>query len=64
MRKSYKGYILTPGRFIDAAEIEKDGEPFDQKMTDLVALLEQQLAEGEKLAKDIRQNLGKIDYGK
>jgi hypothetical protein len=30
-------HILTPGRYVGAAEIEDDGEPFEEKMGRLTA---------------------------
>ncbi len=32
-------YILTPGRYVGIEEAEDDGEPFDEKMTRLIAEL-------------------------
>jgi type I restriction enzyme M protein len=51
------GYILTPGRYVGAEEIEDDGEPFEAKMKRLMATLEEQFAESEKLEKTIKANL-------
>jgi type I restriction enzyme M protein len=51
------GYVLTPGRFVGAEEVEDDGEPFDEKMPRLIAELEAQFAESAKLEKQIRANL-------
>ncbi|MDB6063987.1 MAG: methylase [Pedosphaera sp.] len=51
------GYVLTPGRYVGAAEVEDDGELFEQKMKCLTATLEDQFAESAKLEKAIRQNL-------
>ena len=31
------GYVLTPGRYVGAADVEDDGEPFEQKMKRLTA---------------------------
>jgi type I restriction enzyme M protein len=50
------GYVLTPGRYVGAEEIEDDGEPFEQKMKRLTAALEEQFAESAKLEKAIRGN--------
>ncbi len=51
------GYVLTPGRYVGAADVEDDGEPFEQKMKRLTATLEEQFAESAKLEKAIRGNL-------
>ena len=51
------GYVLTPGRYVGAAEAEDDGEPFEQKMARLVATLEEQFAESARLEVTIRQSL-------
>lgn len=47
------GYVLTPGRYVGAEEVEDDGEPFDEKMKRLVAELNEQFAESAKLEKAI-----------
>ena len=33
------GYVLTPGRYVGAEEVEDDGEPFEAKMQRLTATL-------------------------
>ena len=33
------GYVLTPGRYVGAAEVEDDGIPFEEKMSELTATL-------------------------
>ncbi len=33
------GHVLTPGRYVGAAEVEDDGEPFEEKMERLTTLL-------------------------
>jgi type I restriction enzyme M protein len=58
------GYVLTPGRYVGAEEIEDDGEPFDEKMTRLTKELEMQFAESAKLEKAIRENLEGLRYHK
>jgi type I restriction enzyme M protein len=57
------GHVLTPGRFVGAAEVEDDGEPFEQKMKRLTATLEEQFAESAKLENAIRANLKGLGYG-
>ncbi len=56
------GYVLTPGRYVGAEEVETDGEPFDVKMKRLTKTLAEQLAEGHKLEKEIRKNLASLGY--
>ncbi|MEU6203331.1 class I SAM-dependent DNA methyltransferase [Micromonospora musae] len=43
------GHVLTPGRYVGAAEITSDTEPFDDKMNRLTAHLRQQFVEGQAL---------------
>lgn len=50
-------YVLTPGRYVGAADVEDDGEPFEEKMERLTATLEMQFAESEQLTAKIRENL-------
>lgn len=54
------GHALAPGRYVGAEEQAEDDEPFAEKYPRLVAELEQQLAEGERLAASIRRALGGI----
>ncbi|MEA3404990.1 MAG: class I SAM-dependent DNA methyltransferase, partial [Pseudomonadota bacterium] len=42
-------YVLTPGRYVGAAEQEDDGEPFAEKMARLTAQLKTQFEESDKL---------------
>ena len=57
------GYVLTPGRYVGAAAIEDDGEPFDKKMQRLTAELQEQFAESDQLEAQIKANLEGLDYG-
>ncbi len=56
-------YVLTPGRYVGAAEIEDDGIPFEEKMAELSQALYRQMAESEKLDAVIRRNLEGLGYG-
>lgn len=56
------GYVLTPGRFVGAAEVEDDGEPFEDKMRRLVAELGDQFAESERLESAIKSNLEALGF--
>lgn len=58
----HHGYILTPGLYVGAVEIEDDGEPFEDKMTRLTAELREQTREGVRLDKLILANLEDIGY--
>ncbi len=57
-------HVLTPGRYVGAAEVEDDGEPFDQKMKRLTVTLKEQCAESAKLDKAIWTNLKELGYGR
>ncbi len=57
------GHVLTPGRYVGAADVEDDGESFEEKMVRLTATLEQQFAESEQLEQMIRQELQGLGYG-
>lgn len=59
----HHNHILTPGRYVGAAAMEEDGEPFEDKMTRLTAELKRQMEEGARLDKLIQANLEEIGYG-
>jgi len=50
-------YVLTPGRYVGSEAAEEDDEPFEVKLQRLVAELESQFAESDKLTARIRSNL-------
>jgi len=56
-------YVLTPGRYVGAPEIEDDGIPFEKKMADLTQTLYRQMGESDKLDAVIRENLEGLGYG-
>lgn len=56
-------HILTPGRYVGAADEEDDGEPFAEKMQRLTAQLAQQFEQSDELEQKIRENLAKVGYG-
>jgi len=51
------GYVLTPGRYVGAEEIEDDDEPFEVKIIRLVTTLEEQFEKSKRLESAIRNNL-------
>jgi len=58
------GYVLTPGRYVGAAEAEDDGEPFEDKMQRLTATLHEQMAQADGLNAAIRNNLEALGFGR
>ncbi|MBV5305830.1 MAG: type I restriction-modification system subunit M [Desulfobulbaceae bacterium] len=56
-------YVLTPGRYVGAADIEDDGIPFEEKMAKLSATLYDQMREAVELDATIRRNLEVLGYG-
>ncbi|MCU8504658.1 type I restriction-modification system subunit M [Vibrio vulnificus] len=57
-------FVLTPGRYVGAADLEDDGIPFETKMNELTQTLYRQLGEAEALDKAIRANMEALGYGK
>lgn len=57
-------YVLTPGRYVGAAEIEDDGIPFEEKMTKLTKTLYKQMDESAELDDVIRKNMEALGYDK
>lgn len=56
------GFVLTPGRYVGAVEIEDDGEPFEEKMKRLVTELDGQFKESANLQEAIKANLRGLGY--
>jgi type I restriction enzyme M protein len=56
-------YVLTPGRYVGAAEVEDDEVSFEEKLPLLVAELDEQFAESARLEQTIRANIRKLGYG-
>ena len=57
-------YVLTPGRYVGAAEIEDDGIPFEEKMTVLTTTLYEQMSTAQELDVQIQANLEALGYAK
>ncbi|AVR90280.1 type I restriction-modification system subunit M [Thauera aromatica] len=57
------GHVLTPGRYVGAAEQEEDGEPLEEKMARLAAQWRAQRAEAARLDAAIEANLRELGYG-
>ena len=56
-------YVLTPGRYVGAEDIEDENEPFEEKMARLTEKLDEQFQESAKLEAAIRQNLKELGGG-
>ncbi|MEZ8036186.1 type I restriction-modification system subunit M [Vibrio crassostreae] len=56
-------FVLTPGRYVGAADVEDDGIPFETKMSELSQTLYSQMNQSQELDKMIRQNLEVLGYG-
>jgi len=56
------GYVLTPGRYVGAKELEGGGEPFDDKMRRLSVALFDNQAEAMELDSRIQANLKRLGY--
>jgi type I restriction enzyme M protein len=57
------GFVLTPGRYVGAADVEDDGEPFGEKMLRLTGELQECFAESDHLQSQIKQHLEALDNG-
>lgn len=56
-------FVLTPGRYVGAAEVEDDGVAFETKMQELTQTLYRQMDEASELDKAIRKNMEALGYG-
>ena len=56
-------YVITPGRYVGAVELEDDGELFEEKMQVLTKSLFKQMKDAEKLDVLIKSNLEGLGYG-
>ncbi len=56
------GHVLTPGRYVGAAEQEDDGEPFEEKMLRLSALWREQRTQAAELDAAIEANLKHLGF--
>ena len=55
-------YVLTPGRYVGAEDVEDDGIPFEEKMNTLTGRLAEQFAESARLETLIRGKLKEVGY--
>jgi len=57
------GFVLTPGRYVGAEDVEDDGEDFAEKMARLTAQLEEQFSQSATLVAAIRESFKGLNYG-
>ncbi|MBK0420701.1 SAM-dependent DNA methyltransferase [Leucobacter sp. CSA2] len=55
------GFVLTPGRYVGAAEAEVDDEPIDEKIERLTSELFAEFERGRELEDEVRRRLGAIE---
>ncbi|MDL1888317.1 SAM-dependent DNA methyltransferase [Nitrospirales bacterium NOB] len=58
----HHNHILTPGRYVGAADVEADAEPFEEKMARLTTALREQTEQAGRLDQIIWSNLEDIGY--
>lgn len=58
------GYVVTPGRYTGAAELEEDSERFEDKIKRLAAELEEQFTESRKLESQVQKGLQGVFNGR
>jgi len=56
------GFVLTPGRYVGAADADEDSEPFDEKMRRLTLDLSEQMEKATQLDDAIKANLRSAGY--
>jgi type I restriction enzyme M protein len=56
-------YVLTPGRFVGAEEVEDEDEPFEDRFPRLVEQLEREFKRSKELESLIRANLASVTNG-
>jgi type I restriction enzyme M protein len=56
------GFTLSPGRYVGAPESEEDEIAFEEKMATLIDQLAEEMAETERLAREVRAGLSRVGY--
>ncbi|MFC2999459.1 type I restriction-modification system subunit M [Falsiroseomonas tokyonensis] len=57
------GYVLAPGRYVGAQDLEDDEVPIAERLAALRSILDEQLIKSERMGADIRAALGRISDG-
>jgi type I restriction enzyme M protein len=53
-------FVITPGRYVGAAELEDDGEPIGDKIARLTTELYAEFANGRQLETQVREQLSRL----
>ena len=61
--RSHK-YALTPGRYVGAADVEEDDEPFEEKLPRLTQILREQIKQSAELDAEIEAVLTEVNDGR
>jgi type I restriction enzyme M protein len=56
------GFILTPGRYVGAEDVEDEDVPYENKMRRLTVALNHQFSAGAEIERTVRQNLKRLGY--
>jgi type I restriction enzyme M protein len=54
-------FVLTPGRYVGAEDVEDDGEPIEEKLARLKAELFAAFDESDRLQEGVREALERVD---
>jgi type I restriction enzyme M protein len=57
-------YVLTPGRYVGATDVEDDDSPFPDRFAHLTTQLKEQFSASHELEKTIEQAIARIAYGR
>ena len=56
------GFTLSPGRYVGAPESEEEEIAFEERMATLVDRLAEEMAENERLGREVKEALARIGY--
>jgi len=62
LHESITQTVPKPGRYLGIADVEDDGEPFEEKMERLTGELSDLFAKSRKAEEEIRKNLRSLGY--
>jgi type I restriction enzyme M protein len=62
LHESVTQAVLTPGRYVGIADVEDDGEPFEEKTERLTVELSELFAESREAEEEIRSQLKSVGF--